>query len=104
MASRLSVTLTSVEDAVVQAFADPDTADRAALRAWAEDHGVDLGDRASEAAIVRALLQAGAQALRLQALDDGYAQLASDMNTEEAAERHVARDRYVDRTDRHAPE
>jgi hypothetical protein len=48
---------------------------------------------------LRALLQAGAEALKEHVLDVGYAQLAAELNTEPSNdERHAARDRYARRT------
>lgn len=70
------------------------------LRQWASQRGET--DIKSEAGALRALLQAGAEALREHVLDTGYAQLAAEFNTEPAhAERKAARARYARRTEAH---
>jgi len=54
----------------------------------------------SEAAAIRALLQAGAEALAEEVLDAGYAELAQVYGgAAERGERRTARDRYVARAE-----
>ena len=69
------------------------------LRDWASEHNA-ADDIKSEAAALRALLRAGAEALKDRVLDVGYAQLATQLNTEPSTvERLAARDRYARRTE-----
>lgn len=98
MTKRLSLILGEPERLALQPFTDPETDQRHALERWAAEHGV--GAVSSEAAAIRALLLAGAEALRDDALDAGYADLAKQYNAPEARdERRAARDRYAARTD-----
>jgi len=79
-------------------FIRPGTGHHQALQHWAAEHGV--GAVNSEAAAIRALLQAGAEALAEEVLDAGYAELAQVYGgAEERAERRTARDRYVARAE-----
>lgn len=104
MTRRLSVTLEPEDQRLVTAFEDPATAEHAALAAWATDRGLDPERFATEASIIRALLRAGAESLREQALGEGYAALAAELTAEEREETRSARDRYVRRTERRARE
>jgi hypothetical protein len=99
MSKRVSLILPDVDEQAIAPFLEPVTAQHEALRRWAADHGGDAVK--SEAGTLRALLQAGAEALRDEALDVGYADLAEIFQGDvERAERRTARDRYAARTDR----
>lgn len=50
---------------------------------WATQHGLNLRDD-SDGAILGMLARAGAQALRVQALEDGYDRLARSHHEDEA--------------------
>lgn len=98
MAKRLSVILGDVDEQLVEAFMEAGTAQHAVLQSWVRRHG-GRGVN-SEAAAIRALMQAGAAALRDEVLDAGYAELADLYTEDEAgAERRAARNRYVERTE-----
>ncbi len=100
MSRRITVTLARAEESSVSVFSNPRRSEHAALIAWAAQHGfTGLG---SEASVVRALVQAGAEALREDALDTGYAELAASTDQTERRERRTMRDRYVERTERSA--
>lgn len=96
---RISVTLESADQAVLDAFAAPDTGEHATLERWAAEHGVPVRD-SSESAIMRMLARVGAAALREQALEQGYAKLAADASKDDRDERRARRARYTDRVDR----
>lgn len=86
---------------MLRVFADPERAEHAALVHWAASHGVPLpaGER-NEAAVVRALLRAGAEALQEQALEQGYAELAKTFaGGDERDEARALRARYARRID-----
>lgn len=98
MTKRLSLILGDHDQSVLEPFIRTGTGQHQVLQRWATDHGVGSVD--SEAAAIRALLQAGANALSDDVLDAGYAELAQVYEgTEERSERRSARDRYVARTD-----
>ncbi len=98
MTKRLSLILGETDESVLKPFIRSGTGQHRVLQRWAAEHGV--GNVNSEAAAIRALLQAGADALRDEVLDDGYAELAQVYNgTEEGDERRASRDRYVARTE-----
>ncbi len=98
MTKRLSLILGEADESVLEPFIRSGTGQHRVLQRWAAEHGV--GNVNSEAAAIRALLQAGADALRDDVLDDGYAELAQVYDETEAGdERRAARDRYVARTD-----
>lgn len=96
MARRTTVTLTDIEDLALAPFTDPDRAEHAALVAWAAEHGESLSN--AEAAVLRALLRAGAEALRERVLEQGYAELAASRTDDQRAESREARRRYAERT------
>lgn len=98
MARRTTLTLTDADETVLESFADPDRAEHAALVAWAAEHGESLSR--AEAAVLRLLLRAGAEALREKALEVGYAQLAASRTDQDRAESRARRERYAERTDR----
>lgn len=94
MTKRLSLILGDSDQLQLEPFIRAGTGQHQVLQRWAADHGV--GPVNSEAGAIRALLQAGVEALRDDVLDDGYAELAQVFTgTEERDERRVARDRYV---------
>jgi hypothetical protein len=67
--------------------------------------GIAVGPGASEATIIRALMAAGAAAMREQALERGYQQLAEVYaEAHDADEKAARRRRYVERVDRLMPE
>jgi hypothetical protein len=98
MSKRVSLILKDADEAVITPYLSEGSASFEVLRQWARRRGE--GDIKSEASALRALLQAGAEALHEHVLDAGYAQLAAEFNREPArAERQAARDRYVHRTE-----
>ncbi|WP_225345681.1 MULTISPECIES: hypothetical protein [Mycobacteriaceae] len=98
MSKRVSLILKDADEAAIAPYLSEGSASFEVLRQWANKHGEK--DIKSEAAALRALLQAGAEALREQVLDTGYAQLAEEFNNEPAhTERRAARDRYARRTE-----
>jgi hypothetical protein len=104
MAKRMSVTLEGEDEQALALFADPGTPEHAALSEWAIGRGLDPARFGSEASVVRALMRAGSDRLREQALDEGYAALAAATPSADRAEAHEARRRYVARTERQAAE
>jgi hypothetical protein len=98
MSKRVSLILKDADEAAIAPYLSEGSASFEVLRQWASQRGES--DIKSEAGALRALLQAGAEALRENVLDAGYAQLAAEFNSEPArAERQAARDRYVRRTE-----
>jgi len=92
-ARRVSVTLDAPDQAAIEAFADPTKPEHAALEAWASQHGLSLRDD-SDAAVLRTLVRAGAEALREKALAEGYERLAAAHRGDQA-ERRATRDRAI---------
>jgi hypothetical protein len=92
---RISVTLDAPDQQAIDAFGDPSRPEHATLEAWARQHGLNVRDD-SDAAIVRALVRAGAEALREKALEAGYAKLAATRD-EDQHERRDLRDRAIRR-------
>jgi len=99
MTKRLSVTLETEDERLISAFASAGSHESVAQRAWAEHRGIDARAATSEAALLRLLLRAGAEALREQVLDSAYAQLAVEVDLNDSNDSRVARDRYVKRTE-----
>jgi hypothetical protein len=98
VSKRLSLILGDDEHAQLEPFLDAESAQHQALLRWATEHGV--GSVTSEAAAIRVLLRVGVEALRDDALDAGYAELAAEYSGSDVGdERRVARDRYVERTE-----
>jgi len=98
MTKRLSLILGEGDQLTLEPFIRPGTGQHQVLQQWATEHGV--GAVNSEAAAIRVLLQAGAEALAEEVLDAGYAELAQVYGgAEERGERRTARDRYVARTE-----
>ncbi|MDO3014607.1 hypothetical protein P5V34_11475 [Mycobacteroides abscessus subsp. abscessus] len=98
MSKRVSLILKDADEAVIAPYLDETSLSFAVLRQWGSQHGET--DIKSEAGALRALLQAGAEALREHVLDAGYAGLAAEFNDGPAnAERKAARDRYTRRTE-----
>lgn len=77
MSKRITVTLTDQDEETVRRFGDPDLPEGAVLIEVARESGVAIGPGASEATIIRALMAAGAAAVREQALERGFQQLAA---------------------------
>jgi hypothetical protein len=99
VSKRVSLILGDSDQAVIAPYLSQGSPAFEVLRQWANQHDV-AEDIKSEAAALRALLQAGAEALQELVLDAGYAQLASEFNSESAnVERRTARDRYTRRTE-----
>ena len=97
MAKRLSVILGEADQRLLEPFLTAGTGPHLALQRWAEIRGAR--SVSSDAAAIRALLQAGAEALSDDVLDAGYAELARVYHRpEEREERRASRDRYVART------
>jgi len=94
---RISLTLDVPDQQAIEPFADPSRPEHAALEAWAAQHGLNIRDE-SDAAIVRTLVRAGAEALREKALEDGYARLAVSRH-EDQTERRAIRDHALSRAD-----
>jgi hypothetical protein len=98
MSKRVSLILGDADEQAIAPFIQSGTGQHEILRLWAARHG-DPSVK-SEASALRALLQAGVEALRDEVLDAGYADLAAAFSGEvERSERRAARDRYVTRTD-----
>lgn len=98
MSKRVSLILKDADEAAIVPYLREGSASFEVLRQWASQRGES--DIKSEAGALRALLHAGAEALRERVLDAGYAQLATEFNSAPArAERQAARDRYVRRTE-----
>lgn len=98
MSKRVSLILKDADEAAIAPYLDEQSAAFEVLRQWASRRGE--ADIKSEAAALRALLQAGAEALREHVLDTGYAQLAAEFNSQPAdAERKAGRERYARRTE-----
>ena len=99
MAKRLSLILGDEDQRRIGPFIEAGTGEHEVLQRWAAAHGFRSID--SEAAAIRAVLQAGVEALRDDVLDGAYAELAHTFNApEQRAERRAARKRYADRADR----
>lgn len=98
MSKRVSLILKDGDEAVIAPYLSEGSASFEVLRQWASQRGE--GDIKSEAGALRALLQAGAEALHERVLDAGYAQLAAEFNSEPGrTERKAARDGYTRRTE-----
>lgn len=99
-ARRVSVTLDGPDQRAIEAFADPARPEHATLEAWASQHDLNLRDD-SDAAVLRALIRAGAEALQEKALEDGYDLLAKS-RAEDEPERRSLRARSLGRMAGHA--
>lgn len=101
MVKRTTVTFDDQDQRAIASVSNPDGPEWAALVEAAATMGITLKRGASEAAIIRALVHAGANALRERALERGYAELA-DLWPEvhDAAETRERRRRYAHRVDR----
>lgn len=96
MSKRVSLILRDADEEVLAPYLSEGSAAFEALRQWAGQRG--RGDIKSEAGALRALLQAGVEALGERVLDAGYAALATEFNSEPAsAERRIPR-RHTRRT------
>ena len=101
MAKRTTVTFDDHDQEAIASVSSPDRAEWAALVEAAAEKGITLKPGASEATIIRALVHAGADALRERALERGYTELA-DLWPEvhDTAETRERRRRYAHRVDR----
>jgi hypothetical protein len=98
MSKRVSLILKDADEATIAPYLSQGSPSFEVLRQWARQRGD--GDIKSEAGALRALLQAGVDALHEAVLDAGYSQLAAEFNSEPArAERQEARNRYPHRTE-----
>jgi hypothetical protein len=105
MSKRTTVTLTDQDEETVRRFGDPDLPEGAALIDVAQELGIAIGPGASEATVIRALVAAGAAAVREQALERGYQQVAAMYaEVHDAEEAATRRRRYAERVDRLMPE
>lgn len=99
MGKRVSLILKDVDEGAIAPYLDEGSPSFEVLRDWARRRG--QGEITSEAGALRALLQAGAEALQEAVLDRGYAELADEFNSAAAqSERRVARDRYATRSEK----
>lgn len=95
----MSLILKDADEAALTPYLNAGTAAFEALRQWTSQRGE--GDIKSEAGALRALLQAGAEAIGERVLDAGYAELAAEFNSEPAnAERRTARERHARKAER----
>ena len=86
------------EESAITPYIQPGTREYETLQRWAANRG--SSEVKSEASALRALLAAGAEALRDDVLDAGYAELATIYSgAVEKDERRAARNRYAKRTD-----
>lgn len=98
MTKRVSLILKDTDEATIAPYLDEGSESYQVLCEWVRHRGEP--DIKSEAGALRALLQAGAEALREHVLDAGYARLAEEFNSGPAdAERREIRDRYAHRTE-----
>jgi hypothetical protein len=105
MSKRTTLTLTDRDEETVRQFGDPDRPEGAVLIEAARALGVTIGPDASEATVIRALMAAGAAAMREQALERGYQQVAQMYaEVHDADEKAARRRRYAERVDRVMPE
>lgn len=101
MAKRTTVTFDEHDQGAIASVSNPERAEWAALVEAAAEKGITLKPGASEASIIRALVHAGADALRERALERGYAKLAQLWpDVHDAAETRERRRRYAHRVDR----
>jgi len=101
MAKRTTVTFDDHDQGAIASVSDPERAEWAALVEAAAGKGITVKPGASQATIIRALIHAGADALRERALERGYAELAVLWpEVHDAAETRERRRRYAHRVDR----
>jgi len=99
MSKRVSLILGDSDEAAIGPYLTEGSPAFEVLRHWAIQHDI-AEDIKSDAAALRTLLRAGADALTEHALELGYAQLATELNVEPSnVERRAARDRYARRTE-----
>ena len=99
MSKRLSLSLESEDEAMLARFMRDDSPDRGVLISWIALQGMTPEQIRSEAGVLRVLLRVGAERLHEQALDEGYVQLASELDTVGQTENDEARRRYVRRSE-----
>ena len=101
MTKRTTVTFDDQEQRAITSVSNLDGVEWAALVEAAAAKGITLKPGASEAAIIRALVHVGADAVRERALERGYAELADLWpDVHDAAETRERRRRYAHRIDR----
>ncbi|WP_109510242.1 hypothetical protein [Nocardioides speluncae] len=102
MTKRLSVTLDDEDVRTIGEFADPNSLAHEALVRWLTGQSLTISaETLSDAALLRMLVRAGAEALREQTIARGYELLAETYDEGDApAERRAARKVYADRVDR----
>lgn len=99
MSKRVSLILKDTDEAILAPYLREGTVEMDAVRSWAQHHGVTVS---TEAAALRVLLQAGAEAIRESVLELAYTALAEEFNAPDMdADRRAARARYAARTDAH---
>jgi len=86
MSKRLSLTLEHDDETAVEPFTHVDSPEYAALVA----HIGAVGK--SDAAVLRALIRVGADALRDRVMEEGYAAWAASMTNEERTEQQAVRE------------
>ncbi len=102
---RTTLTLTDRDEETVRRFGDAESPEGAALIAAARELGIAISPGASEATVIRALMAAGAAAVREQALERGYEEVAAMYaEVHDAEEKAARRRRYAERVDRKMPE
>jgi len=105
MSKRTTLTLTDQDEETVRRFGDPELPEGAVLIEAARALGITIGPGASEATVIRALMAVAAAAVREQALERGYQQLAEVYaDVHDADEKAARRRRYAERVDRVMPE
>lgn len=80
MSKRVSLILRDADEAMIAPFLHRGSPAFEVLRQWAHHNDYAPGDISSDAAVLRILLRAGADAMHEQILDAAYAQLASEFN------------------------
>lgn len=97
MSKRVSLILKPDDEAALEPYLSAKGSHSLAVRRWGAERGLAVN---SEAATLRVLLRAGVEALQDEALEAGYADLATEFNSAElASERRAHRSRYADHTD-----
>ncbi len=97
MTKRLSVTLPDADEQRVEQFSSQGLA-REALERRLTRSGAGRVNLETEAAVIRALMEVGVQAVEEEMLEAGYAALAESYS-EADDDRRAARRRYTERTE-----
>jgi hypothetical protein len=93
MTKRLSLTLESEDELTLEPFTRPGTPERDALALLSTHGRLVLTEGASDAAVLRALIRVGAEAIKERILDQAYQALAEERSDQERAEQQAIRDR-----------